>query len=95
MCGSLKREHDDDSPAFRGFDLPGKQPLMLSDPLSFYVYLPRAALAAVDEWSDSKPTWPVTGRVYVFGKFKRGLFNFKRCVPVELNLVMRNPLKEK
>jgi len=78
----------------RDFDLPGKEPLTLSDPLSFYVYLPRAALAAVDEWSDSKPTWLVTGRVYVFGKFKRGLFNFKRCVPIELNLVMRNPLKE-
>ncbi len=77
----------------RGFDLPGTQPLMLSNPLSFYVYLPRAALAAVDEWSDSKPTWPVTGRVYVFGRFKKGLFSFKRCVPVELNLKMRNPLR--
>ncbi len=79
----------------RDFNLPAKKPLTLREPLQFYVYLPRAALAAIDEWSDSKPTWLVTGRVYVFGRFKKGIFSFKRCVPVELNLVMRNPLKEK
>jgi hypothetical protein len=78
----------------RTFDLPNKKPLTLREPLSFYIYLPRAMLAAIGEWSESKKTWPVTGRVYVFGKFKKGLFSFKRCVPVELNLTMRNPLKE-
>ena len=77
-----------------GFDLPNKTPLTLRDPLSFYIYLPSAVLAAIGDWSDSKAMWPVTGRVYVFGKFKKGLFSFKRCVPVELNLTMRNPLKE-
>ena len=78
----------------RGFDLPNKKPSTLRDPLSFYIYLPSAVLAAIGDWRDSKTTWPVTGRVYVFGKFKKGLFSFKRCVPVELNLTMRNPLKE-
>jgi hypothetical protein len=77
-----------------GFDLPNKQPSTLRDPLSFYIYLPSAMLAAIGDWSDSKAMWPVTGRVYVFGKFKKGLFSFKRCVPVELNLTMRNPLTE-
>jgi hypothetical protein len=77
----------------RAFDLPGKKPLTLPGPLSFYIYLPVAAVAAVDEWSNSKETWPITGRVYVCGKFKKFLFSFKRCVPVELNLTMRNPLK--
>jgi hypothetical protein len=78
----------------RAFDLPNKKPSTLREPLSFYIYLPRAVLAAIGEWSESKATWPVTGRVYVFGKFRKGLFSFKRCVPVELNLTMRNPLKE-
>ncbi len=77
----------------RAFDLPNKNPSTLRDPLSFYIYLPSAVLAAIGDWRDSKETWPVTGRVYVFGKFKKGLFSFKRCVPVELNLTMRNPLK--
>ena len=78
----------------RAFDLPNKQRLTLREPLRFYIYLPSAMLAALG-WSDSKETWPVTGRVYVFGKFKKGLLSFKRVVPVELNLSMRNPLKER
>ncbi|MDX6405714.1 MAG: hypothetical protein QOH70_3169 [Blastocatellia bacterium] len=79
----------------RAFDLPNKQPLTLREPLSFYIYLPSAMLAALGDWSDAKETWPVTGRAYVFGKFKKGPFSFKRVVPVELNLTMRNPLKER
>lgn len=75
------------------FDLPNKQPLTLREPLRFYIYLPNALLAALGDWSNSKETWPVTGRVYVFGKFKKSLFSFKRVVPVELNLTMRNPLR--
>jgi hypothetical protein len=75
------------------FDLPNKQPLTLGDPLRIYIHLPSALLAALGDWSDSKETWPVTGRVYVFGKFKKSMFSFKRVVPVELNLTMQNPLK--
>jgi hypothetical protein len=78
----------------QSFDLPNKDPLTLGAPLRFYIYLPSALLAALGDWSDSKETWPVTGRVYVFGKFKKSLFSFKRVVPVELNLTMRNPLRE-
>jgi hypothetical protein len=79
----------------RAFDLPTKKPLTLREPLRFYIYLPVAALAAVDEWTNSSETWPVTGRVFVCGKFKKFLFSFKRCVPVELDLTMRNPLRER
>lgn len=79
----------------RAFDLPNKQPLTLREPLRVYIYLPSAVSAAIGEWSDSKDTWPVTGRVYVFGKFKKGPFSFKRCVPVELKVTMLNPLQEK
>ncbi|MDX6384978.1 MAG: hypothetical protein QOK48_2551 [Blastocatellia bacterium] len=77
------------------FDLPNKEPLTLRDPLRFYIYLPNALLAALGDWSEAKETWPVTGRVYVFGKFKKSIFSFKRVVPVELNLSMRNPLRDK
>ena len=77
------------------FNLPNSAPLTLKDPLRIHIYLPGAMLAAIGEWTDSKETWPVTGRVYVFGKFKKSLFSFKRCVPVELDLTMRNPLRER
>jgi len=76
------------------FDLPDKRPLTLKHPLKIYINLPSAILAAVGEWTDSKETWPITGRVYVFGRFRKALFSFKRCVPIELNLTMRNPLRE-
>ena len=76
------------------FNLPNRDPVRLREPLRFYIYLPRAVLAGIDEWINSKDTWPVTGRVFVCGKFRKGPFSFKRCVPVELNLTMRNPLKK-
>jgi len=76
------------------FKLPNDKSLTLKDPLRIYIYLPSALLAAIGEWTDSQDTWPVKGRVYVFGKFKKSIFSFKRCVPVELDLTMRNPLKE-
>ena len=76
------------------FSLPNSKPLTLNHPLRIYIYLSSAFLAAIGEWTDSQDTWPVKGRVYVFGKFKKGLFSFKRCVPVELDVTMRNPLKE-
>jgi hypothetical protein len=79
----------------RAFDLPNKQTLTLREPLRIYIYLPGALLAAVDEWSNSRETWPVTGRVYACGKFKKSLFSFKRCIPVELNVTIRNPLRER
>lgn len=77
----------------RGFDLPTKKPLTLREPLRFFISLPTAALAAIGEGINSKETWPVTGRVYVCGKYKKFVFSFKRCVPIELNLTMKNPLR--
>ena len=76
------------------FDLPNKERLTLPEPLRLYIYLPSAVLAAIDEWSNSKERWLVTGRVYVFGTFKKSGFSFKRCVPVELNITIRNPLRK-
>jgi hypothetical protein len=89
-------EHSIDIEEYRrAFDLPTKKPLTLREPLRFYISLPAAALAAVDEGVNSKETWPVSGRVYVCGKYKKFVFSFKRCVPVELNLTMTNPLRRK
>jgi hypothetical protein len=79
----------------RPFDLPNKQPVLLPEPVQVFISAPRALLGALGEWNSSKDTWPVTGRVYVFGRFKKFLFSFKRVVPVELSLTLPNPLKTK
>jgi hypothetical protein len=76
------------------FDLPTREPVTLPAPVSIYISTPRALLGALGEWNQPKDVWPVTGRVYVFGHFKKFLFKFKRVVPVELNLSFRNPLKK-
>jgi len=79
----------------RGFDLPTKKPLTLREPLRFFITLPTATLAAIGEGINPQETWPVTGRVYVCGKYKKFVLSFKRCVPVELHLTMKNPLRRK
>ena len=76
------------------FELPNSHPVTLPEPASIYVSTPRALFGALGEWSQPKDFWPVTGRVYVFGRFKKFLFTFKRVVPVELNLSFHNPLKK-
>jgi len=79
----------------RGFDLPTRKPLTLREPLRFFISLPTAAVAVIGEEVKPQEMWPVTGRVYVCGKYKKLVFSFKRCVPVELNVTMKNPLRRK
>lgn len=79
----------------RAFNLPNKEALTLREPLSIYVKLPTAVLAALDEWSNTKENWPVTGRAYACGSFRKSIFSFKRCVPVEINATIHNPLGER
>lgn len=77
----------------RPFDLPNKSPVLLPEPVRVFISTQSALLGALGEWNSTKESWPVTGRVYVFGRFKKFLFSFKRVVPVELNLTLPNPLK--
>ena len=78
----------------REFDLPNKDDLVLDKPLTFTVNLPNAMLGVLGEVLDSKETWLITGRVYVFGHYKKFIFTFKRAIPVELNLTIRNPIRK-
>lgn len=77
------------------FDLPNARSITLPEPIRIYVSTPGVLWGALGEWSQPKDVWPVMGRVYVFGRFKKFLFKFKRVVPVELNLSFKNPLKNK
>ncbi len=77
----------------RRFDLPNRKELMLKEPLKFFVSLPNAMLAAIGEWVNSQEKWRVTGRIYVFGRYKKFLFSIKRTIPVEFDMTIQNPLK--
>ena len=60
------------------------------------VFLPTSNIlnAAWKEITASKSYWNVTGRVFVFGKFKKFGFTFKRVIPVDVRLTIKNPLAE-
>jgi hypothetical protein len=77
------------------FNLPNKQPVMLAEPVRLFISTANALMGALGEWGKPKDLWPVTGRVYVFGRFRKFFFAFKRVVPVELSLSLPNPLKNK
>ena len=75
------------------FDLPNKEPVSLPQPIRLFISSPRAIVGAINDWSNPQAVWPVTGRVYVFGHYKKFIFTAKRVVPVELNLTLPNPLR--
>lgn len=77
------------------FDLPNKEAVALPVPVRLFISSPRALVGAINDWSNPQETWPVTGRVYVFGHFKKFIFMAKRAVPIELNLTLANPLRNK
>lgn len=75
------------------FELPNKEPMTLPRPVRLFISSPRAIVGAINDWSNPQPTWPVTGRVLVFGHYRKFIFTAKRVVPVELSLTLPNPLR--
>jgi hypothetical protein len=75
------------------FKLPNKEPLTLAPSVRIFVSTRQAVLRTIDDVFNSKEVWPVTGRIYVCGNFKKFMFTFKRAVPVELQTSIKNPLR--
>ena len=67
----------------------------LEKPVQIFVSTSQSLRGALSEYKDSKDKWLVKGRVFVFGKFKKFGFSFKRVIPVDIELEIDNPLKEK
>lgn len=59
------------------------------------IVIPASAVvkAAWQEMAESKADWVVTGRIFVFGRFRRYGFYHKRVVPIDVDLKIKNPLK--
>lgn len=66
--------------------------ITLPTPATIFIKTANVAKAAYKELIDSKKDWIVTGTVFVFGKFKKFGFDFKRVVPVKIALTIKNPL---
>lgn len=76
------------------FDFKKNQKIKLSKPIVISLGIGQTLRGALKELKESKNEWTVTGRVFVFGRFKKSFLKFKRVVPVEINLKIKNPLKE-
>ena len=67
----------------------------LEKPLEMFISTAQTLRGAWKEVKDSKDEWLVTGKIFVFGRFKKLGFNFKRVVPVEIKIKIPNPIKSK
>jgi len=76
------------------FEFRKNQTARLPKPLKFFISAGQALRVALNEAKEPKDEWTVTGRIFVFGRFKKSFFRFKRVVPVEINLKIKNPLKQ-
>jgi len=76
------------------FEFRKNRSIDLSKPLKIFISAGQALHGALNETEKSKDEWTVTGRIFVFGRFKKSFFKFKRVVPIEINLKIKNPLKQ-
>lgn len=75
------------------FDFQKDKAFKLKKPLEIFVSHSQTLRAAWKEAANSQAEWLVTGKVFVFGRFKKLGFRFKRVVPVEVKIKIPNPLK--
>ncbi len=66
----------------------------LPKPARFFVSSAQAAKAVWKEFTGSDEDWEVTGRMFVFGRFRKFGFEFRRVVPVDIRLSIKNPLRD-
>ena len=66
--------------------------ILLPKPARIFIGTLDLARAARNELMDPKKKWTVTGTVLVFGKFKKYGMNFKRVVPIKIDLTIANPI---
>ncbi|MEZ5308403.1 MAG: hypothetical protein R2684_14760 [Pyrinomonadaceae bacterium] len=77
------------------FNFQRDEKLSLPKPVSIRLGAFGVLKGAMREIRDQKACWRVAGRVFVFGKFKKLGFSFKRVVPVDVDILIPNPTLEK
>lgn len=70
------------------------QTVALPKPVKIFIATDKILRGAVKEFNNAENEWTITGTAFVFGRFKKFGFNFKRVVPIEINLKIKNPIKQ-
>ncbi|HMT08547.1 MAG TPA: hypothetical protein PKA82_11130 [Pyrinomonadaceae bacterium] len=76
------------------FEFKKGERIVLPMPASVTISTLNMARAARNELLDPKKKWRLTGTVFVFGKFKKFGFSFKRVVPIEIDAMVDNPIRK-
>ncbi len=76
----------------KSFDFKKGETVELEKPVEIFVRTSQALRGVFGEYNDSKDKWKVTGRVFVFGRFNKMGFKFKRVIPVDVDMMIENPL---
>ena len=74
------------------FSLKKGETVSMPKPVRVTIGTVNMARAARRELIESKKEWLVTGTVFIFGRFKKFGFSFKRVIPVKIDLKLDNPL---
>ena len=75
------------------FEIRKNQRVILPKPINAFIATSQTLRGALEEFRASKEEWTVTGKVFIFGRFKKSFLKFKRVVPVEINLKIKNPFQ--
>ncbi|HEY2847358.1 MAG TPA: hypothetical protein VGI80_06020 [Pyrinomonadaceae bacterium] len=76
------------------FALKKAETVKLPVPVHGVVSALNIAKAAYKEATASRDEWQISGTVFVFGRFKKMGFTFKRVIPVPISLTIPNPLRD-
>ncbi len=68
--------------------------IRLPKPIKVFLAASQTLRGAFKEFKESKTEWTLTGRIFVFGHFEKSFLTFKRVVPIEINLKIKNPLRD-
>ncbi|MBS1769363.1 MAG: hypothetical protein JSS77_06850 [Acidobacteria bacterium] len=76
----------------RAFDLKADELVTLPEPFAGEVSSFGVAKGAWLELTTPKKEWVVKGKAYIFGRFKKFGMTFRRAIPVEFDLSVKNPI---
>ena len=74
------------------FSFKNRETVTLPKPIRVSLSIFSVPKAVYLEWTDHRDELEVTGTVFVFGKFKKMGFEFKRVIPVKIDMTIKNPL---
>lgn len=74
------------------FALRRGETVTLPEPASIFLPTGRILQAAWYEMREKKEEWHISGRAFVFGKFRKYGFYHKRVVPIDIDIMIPNPV---